>query len=168
MADENGTATAEQASNPGEIARDFILEVLEAMEMSSDVEVEETEDGTWRLEVVGDDAGNVIGRYGSTLNALQYLAGLVTQRRSGEHVRLLLDAEGYRDRREAALVEQARTLAAEVIKAGQEAELDPLSAFERRIIHNALMNHPEVVTYSEGDEPDRRVIIAPRPRKGRH
>jgi spoIIIJ-associated protein len=153
------------AGNPGEVAREFLLEVLAAMEIPSQVEIEQSEEGVWRLEVVGDEAGRIIGRYGSGLNALQYLTGLVVQRRTGEHVRLQLDAEGYRDRREAALVEQARSLAAEVVKAGQEAELDPLSAFERRIIHNALLDHPDVITYSEGDDPDRRVIIAPRPRK---
>ena len=151
--------------NPGEAAREFLLDVLDAMEMDCDVEVEQTEDGTWRLEVVGDEAGAVIGRYGDTINALQYLATLVTQKQTGEHVRLLLDAEFYRERRQAALTEQARELAAEVKRMGQEAELDPLSAFERRIIHNALVNHPDVVTYSEGEEPDRRVVIAPRQRR---
>lgn len=149
----------------GEVCQDFLEEVLDAMGLDADVEFELSEEGTWRMEIVGDEAGSLIGRYGSTLNALQYLAGLVTQRRVGEHVRIQLDAEGYRDRREAALVEQARELAAEVAKAGQEAELDPLSAFERRIIHNALIDHPDVMTYSEGEEPERRVVIAPRPRR---
>ncbi len=154
--------TSDPSVNPGVVARDFIAEVVEAMGMDAEVQVEQTEDGTWRIEVHGDEAGDIVGRYGNTLNALQYLTGLVVQRRTGEHARLLLDAEGYRDRREAALVEQARSLAAEVAQAGQEAELDPLGAFERRIIHNALLDHPDVVTYSEGDEPERRVIIAPR------
>jgi spoIIIJ-associated protein len=154
--------TVDQPLTPGEVARDFIADVVEAMGMDADVEMAHTEDGTWRVEVVGEDAGDIIGRYGNTLNALQYLTGLVVQRETGEHARLLLDAEGYRERREAALVEQARVLADEVIKAGQEAELDPLGAFERRIIHNALLDHPDVITYSEGEEPERRVIIAPR------
>ena len=156
--------TGEQPASAGEAARAFLREVIAAMELASDVDVERTEDGAWRLEVVGDDAGEILGRYGDTLNALQYLVTLVAQRRSGEHLRLVLDADGYRDRRQAALTELARELAAEVEKAGQEAELDPLSAFERRIIHNALLDHAGVVTYSEGDEPERRVIIAPRQR----
>lgn len=154
--------TIDQASTPGDVAADFIADVVGAMGIDAEVVVDETEDGTWRIDVQGDDAGDIIGRYGNTLNALQYLAGLVVQRQTGEHVRLLLDAEGYRERRETALVEQARSLAAEVAQAGQEAELDPLGAFERRIIHNALLDHPDVVTYSEGEEPERRVIIAPR------
>ena len=155
----------ERPETPGEAAREFILDVLDAMEMPGDVEVEQLEDGTWRLEVVGDGAGDIIGRYGDTINALQYLTTLVALRETGEHTRIVLDAEGYRDRREAALVDQARTLAAQVKESGQEAELDPLNPFERRIIHNALTDHPDVVTYSEGEEPDRRVIIAPRPRR---
>jgi len=157
--------TLEEPETPGEAAREFLLDVLDAMELESDVTIDQTPEGTWKLAVVGDDAGEVIGRYGNTLNALQYLTVLATQKATGEHVRLVLDAEGYRDKREAALVEQAKALAAEVAAAGQEAELDPLSAFERRIIHNALMDHPDVITYSEGADPDRRVVIAPRPKK---
>jgi spoIIIJ-associated protein len=159
--------TQDTGVSAAEAAREFVLGVLAAMEMQSDVEVQEQEEGGLLLEVVGEDAGDVIGRYGDGLNSLQYLATLVTLRRTGEHVRLTLDAEGYRDRRLAALTEQARELAAEVQRSGQEAELDPLSSFERRIIHNALLDHPEVVTYSEGEEPERRIVIAPRPKRGR-
>jgi len=146
-----------------EAAREFVEEVLAAMELPAEVHASENGEGGFRLEVVGDDAGSLIGRYGQGINSLQYLAILVGQRRTGAHLRLTLDADGYRGRREAALVEQARSLAAEVVAAGQEAELDPLSAFERRIIHNALLDHPDVITYSEGEGDDRRVIIAPRP-----
>jgi spoIIIJ-associated protein len=78
-------------------------------------------------------------------------------------VRIVLDADNYRARREEALTKQAMDLAAQAVEAGQEAELEPLSAYERRIIHNALADHPEVTTYSEGEEPRRRVIIAPKP-----
>lgn len=147
---------------PGEWAKDFLLEVLDAMELDCDVEVEEREDGVWSLAVVGEGADELVGRHGDALNALQYLTSLAALKRSGEHARILLDAGGYRIRREAALTEQAMELAKMVAEAGQEAELDPLSSFERRIIHNALVDHPEVVTYSEGEEPERRVIIAPR------
>jgi spoIIIJ-associated protein len=152
----------EEETDAGDIAADFLEEVVAAMHMSAGIEIDEEEDGTFRLELVGEDAGNLIGRYGDTLNSLQYLVTLVTQKRTGEHVRILLDAEGYRDRREAALVEQARSFAAEVIRTGQEIELDPLGSFERRIIHNALMDHPDVETYSEGEEPERYVVIGPR------
>jgi len=155
------TTTSAQAQ--GEVAQEFLREVLAAMHFSADVDLVEQEDGSYWLEVVGEDAGRIIGRHGNTLNALQYLTGLVTQKQTGEYSRLTVDAEGYRERRHTALVEQARELAAAVTEAGQEAELDPLPAYERRIIHNALLDHPDVVTYSEGEGDDRRVIIAPRP-----
>lgn len=151
--------------NPGDIAREFVEQVVGAMELPAQVEAEELSDGSFRINVTGESAGDVIGAYGEGLNALQYLAGLVVQRYTGEHSRLLLDADGYREKRETALVEQARELAAAVVEAGQEAELDPLNAFERRIIHNALLEYPGVTTYSEGEGDERRVIIAPKPEK---
>jgi spoIIIJ-associated protein len=151
--------------DPVEVARDFVQEVVTAMGLEVDVEAEETDDGTVRLDVVGEGAGEIIGRYGDGINALQYLTTLVTQRRTGEHVRVQLDAESYRRRREDALTAQALELAGEVKRTGQEAELDPLGAYERRIIHNALVGHPDVITYSEGEDPDRRVVIAPRPNR---
>lgn len=157
--------TTSGALAQGEVAQEFLREVLAAMHFSADVELVEQEDGSYWLDVVGEDAGRVIGRHGNTLNALQYLTGLVTQKQTGEYSRLTVDADGYRERRQTALIEQARELAAAVTEAGQEAELDPLPAYERRIIHNALMDHPDVVTYSEGEGDDRRVIIAPRPAK---
>jgi len=156
-------AQAEEVEEtPGDIAREFLEDVLDAMEMDCDVEVEQDADGTWKLEIVGEGAEDLIGRYGDTINALQYLTTLVTLRHAGGHVRLQLDAGGYREERLTALTTQARELAEEVARVGQEAELDPLNAFERRIIHNALSEHPEVVTYSEGEGEERRVIIAPR------
>ena len=151
--------------NAGVAASEFIAEVIEAMGLRSEVAAEEGEEGTWRVAVDGPDAGELIGVNGDALNALQYLATVVAQRRMGEHVRLVLDANDYRRKREQALTDQALELAAEVARLGQEAELDPLSAYERRIIHNALTDHPDVVTYSEGEEPERRVVIAPRPKK---
>ncbi len=160
---EQQNTEAEEPYTPGDVAADFVQDVLDAIPLDAEVELEQTADGAWLVDVVGPEAGEIIGRYGNTLNSLQYLASLVTNRRSGEHTRLVLDANGYRERRRNALVDQALTLAAEVIRTSQEAELDPLGAFERRIIHNALANHPQVTTYSEGEDPDRRVIIAPRP-----
>ncbi|MBM3459590.1 MAG: KH domain-containing protein [Armatimonadetes bacterium] len=157
----------EEPLTAGDVAADFVQDVVDAMQMDAEVELAENPtDGSWLVSVVGPESGDLIGKYGSGLNALQYLAGLVVLRQTGEHTRLVVDADSYRAKRHKALVDQALALAQEVAAAGQEAELDPLNAFERRIIHNALANHPEVVTYSEGVDPDRRVIIAPRPPSG--
>jgi spoIIIJ-associated protein len=151
--------------NAGVAAGEFITEVVEAMGLRSEVSSEEGEDGTWRVSVEGPDSGDLIGANADALNALQYLATIVAQRRMGEHVRLVLDADNYRRKREQALMDQALELAGEVARLGQEAELDPLSSYERRIIHNALTDHPDVITYSEGEDSERRVVIAPRPAK---
>ena len=99
---------------------------------------------------------------GSSLDALQYLCNLVINRRLGPEIRLILDASGYRERRAETLRKLAFEYANQVKDRQEECELDPLPAHERRIIHNSLLDDPGVRTYSEGDEPDRRVIIAPR------
>lgn len=114
------------------------------------------------IELVGDDAALSFGRNGKSLDALQYLANLIIGRRVGSDVRVLLDAANYRARRTEALITLARELAATVKERQEECELDPLPAHERRIIHNALLEDEAVRTYSEGDDPDRRVVIAPR------
>jgi spoIIIJ-associated protein len=158
-----GAVESVSPADPGEVAADFIREVLEAMELECEVAAEEQEEGVWHLSVTGEGSDTLIGRQADALNALQYLTTLVTLRRAAAHVRIVLDADNYRAKREEALTQQAMELAAAVKDAGQEAELDPLSAYERRIIHNALSDHPDVVTYSEGEEPHRRVIIAPKP-----
>lgn len=113
------------------------------------------------VELIGQDALETFGRHGSSLDALQYLANLVIGRRVGPDIRLILDANSYRKRRAETLENLARQFAAQVKERQEECELDPLPAHERRIIHNALLDDHEVRTYSEGDEPDRRVIIAP-------
>ncbi len=153
----------ETENTAGDYAADYIQDVLDAMELDAEVEVEQGADNVWRLNVIGPDAGEVVGAHGAVLNALQYLAGMVAQRASGGYCRLQLNADRYREKREQHLTETALAIAAEVVRMNQEAELDPLSAYERRIIHNALQEYPGITTYSEGEEPERRVIVAPKP-----
>jgi len=148
--------------NPGTYARDFLQQLLEAMGFQVEVELAELPDGTHLLTVIGPDAPEVIGPEGETINALQYLVGLVTHRRVGQYVRLIVDAAGFRAERERELVALARHYARQVKESGQECVLDPLNPFERRIVHNALLDDPDVVTYSEGADPDRSVVISPR------
>ncbi len=114
------------------------------------------------VELVGEDVASTLGRHGQSLDALQYLANLIIGRRVGSEVRIILDAGGYRARRAQTLTALAKDYAAQVKERQEEAELDPLPAHERRIIHNALSDDAGIRTYSEGDDPDRRVIIAPR------
>jgi spoIIIJ-associated protein len=144
------------------LARDLLDQVLQAMAVPATVEAQRQADGSIRLFVEGPEMGVVIGKHGATINALQYLVGLIIQKRSGERFRLIIDAEGYRSRREQALKEMALTYAQRVRETGHEAVLDALQSYERRIIHNTLADDADVFTYSEGEEPDRRVVISPR------
>jgi spoIIIJ-associated protein len=151
------------SAEDGEVARATLARILELMGLEATVSVSPQPDESFRLEVQGDDTGAVIGRQGATINALQYLVGLMTHHRVGHRVRVVVNAGGYREEREETLRELARNFARQVKETGQEAVLDALHSYERRIIHTALVDDPDVVTYSEGEEPDRRVVISPRP-----
>src|SRR5204862_5848407 len=131
-----------------EVACSVLAEILTAMGLKAEVKRKGTvaEDGSIRLEVNGPDMGVVIGKNGSTINALQYLVGLIAHKRIGERVRVVVDAEDYRSRRERALQELALTYARRVKESGQEAVLDALQSYERRIIHTALVDDPDIYT----------------------
>ncbi|MBI5707571.1 MAG: Jag N-terminal domain-containing protein [Armatimonadetes bacterium] len=113
------------------------------------------------LDGQGKELGYLVGKNGEVLNALQYLLNIICSQKARNGVRLTLDANDYRLRREQALSKYAEEIAFEVNKRREEAVLDPLPAFERRIIHKALSGIKGVQTYSEGEEPNRRVVIAP-------
>jgi spoIIIJ-associated protein len=112
--------------------------------------------------VVGDGTSALIGRGGETIDALQYLLSQVASRaEGGARRRVALDADGYRARREAALVELAEQAAQEAVEYGDEIELDAMTPHDRRIVHMALKEKPGIVTRSEGEEPRRRIIVEP-------
>ena len=113
------------------------------------------------LSFDGPDAGLLAGRRGEALDALQLLASFSLKGRGFPRLHILFDADGYREHREQVLTQMARELAEEVVSSGQEAELEPLSAMERRIIHKVLVEFPGIRTYSEGEDPRRYIVIAP-------
>ncbi|MGI4792232.1 MAG: protein jag [Janthinobacterium lividum] len=117
---------------------------------------------TITFAVTGPDAPLLVGMHGQTLDAFQYLIMLMTNKGQPNRIRVTLDADGYRARRARKLTDFANELAAEVGKSGQEAITDALNPMERRLIHTALVDHPDVETYSEGDEPNRFVVVTPR------
>ncbi|MBP7401394.1 MAG: protein jag [Clostridia bacterium] len=119
------------------------------------------EDSTIFIDVNGSDVGAVIGRRGESLDALQYLSTLVACKNSEERVRVVLDIGGYRRRREESLVSLAERTAAKVARSGSRYSLEPMNPAERRVIHTALQGYPGVMTFSEGVDPERRVIVAP-------
>jgi spoIIIJ-associated protein len=113
------------------------------------------------IEVTGPDCGAAIGRHGETLEAIQYLASLVANKISEERIRVVLDIGGYRRRRESTLIGMAERAAEKVVRSGVNYSLEPMNASERRIIHSALQSFPGVTTFSEGEDPQRHVVIAP-------
>ncbi|MCH7905067.1 MAG: KH domain-containing protein [Armatimonadetes bacterium] len=113
------------------------------------------------VEIDGEDTSYLVGRRGEVLNALQYLMNVFSSRKLANGVRVVLEGNNYRERRETLLTKLAEDIAAEVANRKEEAVLDALPAFERRIVHKALVDYEGVRTYSEGEEPNRRVVVAP-------
>lgn len=153
-------------SSPEDIARQFLSSVFEKMHMSVEVESEEKE-GYLHLALSGANMGILIGRRGETLDALQYLVNLVVNKQLaglGERSRIILDIENYRSKREKTLTQLAEKISLRVRRTGSKVVLEPMNPHERRIIHTALQGDDEVQTYSEGVEPYRKVVVAPKHR----
>lgn len=126
------------------------------------IETREAEEDIVYIDISGENVGLLIGRHGQTLDAIQYLSNVVANRNCTGRLRLVLDVEGYRVRRQETLTNLAERMAARAVNEGRKAVLEPMNALERRVIHMALKDHNEVTTYSEGEEPYRRVVIAPK------
>jgi spoIIIJ-associated protein len=149
---------AEQA----ETARGFLAGVLDRFEMQASIEVEEIDEETVEVRLVGDNLGLLIGPRGATLSSLQELARTVVQRRSAARTgRLLVDVGGYRQKRRSALERFARQVADEVKQSGVEEALEPMSPPDRKVIHDTINAIPGVGTRSQGEEPRRSVVVVP-------
>ena len=141
-------------------AGQFLSELLEKMGVQARVFAANTDSGL-RLRIDADSMGLLIGRRGETLDALQYLVSLHVNRTSSEYQRITLDTEGYRSRREETMCRLARKTASQVRATGRAVAMEPMNPYERRILHSALQGFRGVTTHSEGEEPNRRVIITP-------
>lgn len=139
---------------------ELLFDITEHFGLEADIEYEERKDHV-RYHIEGPDMGVLIGRRGSTLNALQFLIGVINARKKLVDYRVVIDVESYRDRREKQLIDQAKRDASKVAREGREKVLAAMPAAERRVIHLALADWEDVVTYSEGKDPDRCVVIAP-------
>jgi spoIIIJ-associated protein len=137
----------------------FLNDIFLAMNLVVTVEKQDTEEGI-TFNLIGTDLGILIGRRGQTLDSLQYLVNIVANRFSKTHLRIILDAENFRERRKKTLEELAARLAGRVIRFKKEVVLEPMSPQERKIIHFQLQDHAIVKTFSKGEEPNRRVVIA--------
>jgi len=138
----------------------FLGELLSKMGVEARIFAANTDSGL-RLRIDADSMGLLIGRRGETLDALQYLVSLHVNRTSSEYQRITLDTEGYRSRREETLTRLARKTASQVRATGRAIAMEPMNPYERRILHSALQDFRGVTTHSEGEEPDRHVVITP-------
>jgi spoIIIJ-associated protein len=156
-------ATAERIPDePSERVRGIVGRVVHAIGLHATVDIDESDDEI-RATVNGEELGLLIGKHGATIDALQHLAFRAAFR--GEEVRkqVVVDAAGYRERREGALHRMADRAAAEALRYDRPVELEPMRAPERKIVHTYLSERGDVETHSEGDEPDRRLVISPAP-----
>lgn len=144
-----------------DVVRDLLEEINEALGLGAEVEVVE-EDGEIRGTLHGEDLGLFIGRHGQTIEAVQHLAVRMVLHGLDERRRIVIDAEGYRARRQAALEKQADEAAGEAVQYARPVALDAMTASERRLVHEYLRERGDVETYSEGEEPDRHLVVAPK------
>jgi len=147
-------------------AREFVERVAAAIGADVTTFVAERE-GTVTVTCSGRDLGLLIGKHGQTIDAIQYLANAVA-RTAGRENEVVVDAAGYRERRETALHRMADRAAAEALRYDRPVELEPMRAPERKIVHTYLSERGDVETHSEGDEPDRRLVVSPAPAFGEH
>ena len=144
---------------PAGKAQRFLMEVTSLMNVKVDVYVDDTREDGLYIHMIGDTLGILIGRRGETLDALQYLTSLQVNKGREGYIRVTLDTENYRAKREDSLRRLAQRMANRATKTGRKVVLEPMNPYERRVLHTALQNHPGVTTHSEGEEPNRRVVI---------
>jgi spoIIIJ-associated protein len=157
----NDTATPQDGAN---VALDHVRNIITSGGLNAEAAITRVEGDLVCIDITGDDAGYFVGRRGQVLDSLQYLLlVMVTHNKPGTgRLRIQLDADGYRKRREESLKELAQSLADQVKATGEEAVLEPLNALERRIVHTELADDPDVETYSEGEDSNRHIVITPR------
>jgi len=137
---------------------EFVRGLLEAAGLPAEV-TSQVDAETAHIEVTGEDLGVMIGRRGQTLDSLQELTRTAVQRKLRSRIRLLVDVEGYRARRRSSLADYARSIAERAKERGTEIELEPMSAYERKIVHDAVSEIDGASSFSEGEEPNRKVVV---------
>lgn len=150
---------AEVTDETKEAVSTFLKDTLKAMGMEVEIVLDIDEDGSLSINMSGPNMGILIGKRGQTLDSLQYLANRVANKHQSGYVRVKLDTENYRARREETLKHLAKNIAHKVKRNRRPVALEPMNPYERRIIHSALQNDPYVTTHSEGEEPYRKVVV---------
>ncbi len=163
MSDSNGSLPDSdpelEDEDPAVVLQDLLEEVVDAMGLEVDVRVDRVQD-TLTGRVEGEDVGLLIGRRGQTIDALQHLAQRIVFR-GGAQARIVIDADGYRERRAQALRALALDAAEDAVATREAVELEPMPASERRVVHEFLRERDDVTTHSEGEEPERFLVVEP-------
>jgi spoIIIJ-associated protein len=157
---DGGDRAEDEELDPAEALEDLLKEIAEGLGLDVEVEVEES-GGVLTGRLNGEDVGLFIGRHGQTIDAVQHLAQRIVFPEGPAAVRVVIDANGYRERRTEVLRAEADDAAEEALRSGEAVELDPLPPFERRIVHEYLRERGDVETHSEGDEPERYLVVSP-------
>lgn len=139
-------------------ALDFLQEITQKMGLTLDMTAKQGVNSLY-VDIQGKDSGTIIGKRGQTLDAIQYLTSLVVNKNTEKYIRVVIDAENYRSKRERTLEQLANRLADKVVRTKKSVRLEPMNPYERKVIHATLQGNPNVTTKSEGEEPYRRVII---------
>lgn len=147
--------------NPEKDIELFLEKVFKSMELEVKISVE-LESDVLKVNLEGPNMGVVIGRRGQTLDSIQYLASLVVNKEREKYLKVFIDTENYRQKREETLIKLANKIVSKVRKTRNSIALEPMNPYERRIIHAALQGNPTIQTYSEGEEPFRKVVIGPK------
>lgn len=141
----------------------FLTDVFKAMKLEASINVEfDAAENELSIDVKAEDMGVLIGKRGQTLDSLQYIVSLAINKDSNEYVKVKLDSENYRIRRKETLENLAKNIASKVKRTGRQVSLEPMNSFERRIIHSALQGDPDCETFSEGNDPYRKVVVKPK------
>jgi spoIIIJ-associated protein len=148
-------------AEPAARVKELVEGVLDELDLEGEVEVRESEERIEATVVGEEDYGLLIGKRGQTIDALQLLCYQAAFQGLRERKRVVLDAAGYRERRREVLIARADRAATRALEDDRSVEMDPMTAQERRVVHEHLKDRADVETYSEGDEPDRRVVVAP-------
>ena len=166
LGSENAVVRVKLEETPLSKGMDYLEDVIKKLGVEAEIKGE-YEDETVFLEIIGDssEVGRIIGRRGDTLDALQYLTSLVVNKNEDEYIRVTVDTENYRKKREETLIKLAKRMASVVSKTRKSINLEPMNPNERRIIHSALQNYNNITTYSSGNEPNRYVVVATKRRE---
>ena len=145
--------------DPDVIGREFLFELFTKMDVPVEIEVKEKNSNSVNFELKGENIGILIGKRGQTLDSIQYLTNIYVKNKCGNSARIVIDAASYREKRKKTLEQLAENLAKKAKTKKRKIKLEPMNRYERKIIHTRLQKHPDIKTYSEGEEPNRKVVI---------